>query len=122
MNRGAAVLVAAAAALSLAGASGRPRKMAPLPAVGTRLSDFPPGPARAVAQRGCLQCHSADIPRQQRLTEKQWTASVEKMMRWGADVPEKDKEALVRYLAGHFGPDNDSFEPVVTRPAPTSPR
>jgi hypothetical protein len=54
--------------------------------------------------------------RQQRLTEKQWTAEVTKMMRWGAAVPEDRKDALVAYLVEHFGPDNDRFHPVVTRP------
>jgi hypothetical protein len=53
---------------------------------------------------------------QQRLTEKQWTASVEKMMRWGAAVPADRKDALIAYLVEHFGTDNDRFEPQVTRP------
>jgi hypothetical protein len=51
---------------------------------------------------------------QQRLTEKQWTATVEKMMRWGANVPEKEKPAIIAYLAGHFGPGN-KFTPIRTK-------
>jgi hypothetical protein len=54
--------------------------------------------------------------RQQRLNEKQWTASVTKMMGWGAEVPEKQKDALIAYLVKNFGPDNATFQPVVTRP------
>jgi len=87
-----------------------------LPILGTRLSAFPDGPGKAIADRACLQCHSADIPRQQRLTEKQWTAEVEKMTRWGADVPASDKEALVAYLASRFGPGNSAFRPLEVRP------
>jgi len=87
-----------------------------LPALGTRLSEFPAGPGKAIADRACLQCHSADIPRQQRLTEKQWTAEVEKMTRWGAEVGASDKEILVGYLASRFGPGNSDFRPLDVGP------
>lgn len=92
-----------------------------LPVLGTRLSEFPEGPGKAIADRACLQCHSADIPRQQRLTEKQWTAEVEKMGRWGAEVPASDKDALVGYLASRFGPDNGGFRPLEVRPSGSAP-
>jgi cytochrome c5 len=87
-----------------------------LPALGTRLAALPPGPGKAIADRACLPCHSAEIVRQQRLGEKQWKANVEKMVRWGAEVGESEEAELVAYLAKHFGPDNDRFRPVVTRP------
>jgi hypothetical protein len=35
---------------------------------------------------------------QQRLTRTGWQRELEKMMRWGARVPEADKESLVDYL------------------------
>jgi hypothetical protein len=54
---------------------------------------------------------------QQRLTETQWRAEVDKMQRWGADVRDEDKAALVLYLVSRFGPDNDRFTPIVARPA-----
>ncbi|MGH9369579.1 MAG: hypothetical protein ACRD3M_18150 [Thermoanaerobaculia bacterium] len=87
-----------------------------LPVLGTRLAQFPEGPGKAVADQACLQCHSASMIAQQRLTGTQWIASVEKMVRWGAAVPADRKDELVAYLAANFGPDNDRFEPVVTRP------
>ena len=86
------------------------------PSLGTRLSSLPPGRAKAIADKACLRCHSADILRQQRLSDKQWTASVTKMIGWGAEIPENKKAELVAYLAKNFGPDNDRFRPVVTRP------
>lgn len=52
---------------------------------------------------------------QQRLNEKQWTAAVDKMIRWGAVVKESDKPAMVAYLVKHFGADN-KFAPIRTRP------
>jgi hypothetical protein len=88
-----------------------------LPPLGTRLSDYPAGNARSVAQTACLRCHSADMSLQQRLTEKQWTAEVDKMIRWGAEVPEDQKAPLVQYLFENFGPNNNSFKPVEARPA-----
>jgi quinoprotein glucose dehydrogenase len=102
-----------------AGSSSRPPEASldpALPALGTQLAVLPSGPGKEIAESSCLNCHSTDIIRQQRLTEAQWTASVKKMTGWGAAVPEEKKDELVQYLASHFGPDNDSFEPVVTRP------
>ena len=87
-----------------------------LPVFGTRLARLPAGPGREIAARACLSCHSSDILRQQRLTKAQWAASVKKMIGWGAEVPEEKKDALVRYLSSHFGPGNDRFQPLVTRP------
>jgi mono/diheme cytochrome c family protein len=91
-----------------------------LPILGARLSEFPEGPGKTIADKACLQCHSADIPRQQRITEKQWTAEIEKMTRWGADVSASDKDALIAYLASRFGPANDAFHPVEVRPTTAS--
>ena len=87
-----------------------------LPAVGTQLGEFPPGPMKALADQACLHCHSADMVRQQRLSEKQWTAEITKMAGWGAAVPDDQKAALVAYLVEHYGPGNNSFQPVETRP------
>lgn len=114
----AAILGLAVAAAAAAGP--RPESKAAggvLPILGTRLSEFPEGPGKAIADRACLQCHSSDIPRQQRLTEKQWTAEVEKMSRWGAEVAASDKDALIGYLASRFGPDNTGFRPIEVRPS-----
>ena len=87
-----------------------------LPVLGTQLAELPPGPGKAAADTGCLKCHSADILRQQRLNEKQWGANVTKMVGWGAEVPDANRDELIAYLVKNFGPDNDRFKPVVTRP------
>ena len=87
-----------------------------LPVFGTQLQELPAGPGKAAADTGCLKCHSADVLRQQRLNEKQWGANVTKMVGWGADVPDAKRDELIAYLVKNFGPDNDRFKPVVTRP------
>ena len=76
-----------------------------LPLLGTQLGQFPPGPMKALADQACLNCHSAEMTLQQRLTDKQWTAEIDKMVGWGAVVPEDQKAALVAYLTEHFGPN-----------------
>lgn len=86
-----------------------------LPLLGTTFKQLPPGPAKAKVEASCYACHSADLLAQQRLTEKQWTAAVEKMIRWGAAVDEKDKAAIIGYLSRHFGPEN-RFAPIKTAP------
>ena len=80
--------------------------LAALPLPGTQFQQLPAGPGKAEVEAACYACHAADLLVQQRLTEKQWTASLEKMVRWGAVVPGRDQDVIVRYLARHFGPKN----------------
>ena len=87
-----------------------------LPPLGTEALPLPEGEGRELAAAACLPCHSADILRQQRITARQWAASVDKMVRWGAPVRDADKERLVAYLARNFGPDNDRFTPLEVAP------
>src|SRR5437870_1161267 len=47
-----------------------------LPVLGTKLAEFPPGEGKSVADSACLSCHSTDLVRQQRMTEKQWSANL----------------------------------------------
>ena len=58
----------------------------------------------ATYKRACQMCHDADIISQQRLTRAGWTNSVNKMIRWGAAVPEAEKAALIDHLAAQFPP------------------
>jgi mono/diheme cytochrome c family protein len=81
------------------------------PLVAYLARHFAPGPAashsavpagEAVFTRACLACHGADLTEQQRLSPAGWTREVEKMMRWGAQVSETEKAALVEYLAARY--------------------
>ena len=87
-----------------------------LPVLGTQLAGFPPGAGKAVADQACLQCHSASMVAQQRLNGTQWAKELDKMILWGAVVPADKRDELAAYLLANFGPDNDRFEPTVTRP------
>jgi Quinohemoprotein amine dehydrogenase A, alpha subunit, haem binding len=88
---------------------------ATLPMPGTKFKQLPAGKTRADVETACYACHSADLLAQQRLTPKQWTATVEKMMRWGAVVPEDKKTPIIDYLARNFGPGN-KFVPTKVKP------
>lgn len=85
------------------------------PQMGTQFHSLPDGKEREAVEASCFPCHSADIIAQQRLTEKQWTATIDKMIRWGAVMKESDKAPMIAYLSRHFGPEN-KFTPVQTRP------
>jgi hypothetical protein len=89
--------------------------LAVLPMAGTQFKQLPEGAGKAQVEAACYQCHAADLLVQQRLTEKQWAASVDKMIRWGAAVPDTDKDAIVKYLARHYGPGN-RFAPTKVAP------
>ncbi len=65
----------------------------------------------------CLTCHGDDLIQQQRLNKAGWTREVEKMMRWGAEVKDADKEHLVEYLAANY-PQRPFSKELPTAPAP----
>jgi mono/diheme cytochrome c family protein len=57
----------------------------------------------ATFKRACLSCHGTDLVEQQRLSRSAWVREVEKMMRWGANVPANEKDALADHLAALYG-------------------
>jgi len=86
-----------------------------LPTPGTEFHELAKGDGRTDVEAACYACHSADLLAQQHLTEKQWTATVEKMIRWGAALDESKKIAVIAYLAKNYGPDN-RFTPLAVAP------
>lgn len=69
----------------------------------------------------CTTCHGEDLVHQQRLTEAQWTSTVDKMVSWGAQADDADmKKTLVSYLSKNFGPDAGPF--VLRRVTPYAAR
>ena len=66
-------------------------------------TDIPAGEGSAIVRRRCLSCHAADLMQQQRLSRSGWERELTKMISWGAAVEDSEKNALVDYLAAHFG-------------------
>jgi cytochrome c553 len=73
-------------------------------AVSASRQDLPEGKGVEIARDKCLSCHESDLIISQRLSRQGWTREVDKMVRWGANMTEAEKEALIDYLAAKFGP------------------
>lgn len=68
----------------------------------TVLAQNPSAPAAAVPEfvrARCVTCHGADLIQQQRLGRAGWERELDKMIRWGAVVPDAERGTLVEYLA-----------------------
>jgi len=76
-----------------------------------RSADLPPGPIQSKVQTACAECHDAGIILQQRLSKKAWTKEVDKMIKWGAVVDPKDRDAFIDYLSLNFPPEKPA-EPM----------
>jgi len=73
------------------------------PIVAPRMpAALPDGEGKEVLDQSCLSCHGGEPISQQRLSRAQWTAEVDKMIRWGAEVPPDQKTRLLDYLAKNF--------------------
>jgi hypothetical protein len=66
---------------------------------------LPPGAMQEKAAAACGTCHEARILVQQRLSKAAWTKEMDKMIKWGAEVDPKDRDALIDY----FGPDQPAY-------------
>lgn len=64
--------------------------------------DLPAGAMQAKARTACMECHESRIILQQRLSKAAWTKEVDKMIKWGAVVDPKDRDALIDYLSTNF--------------------
>ncbi len=51
-------------------------------------------------QHSCIQCHSLRLVDSQRLSRSAWEKEIDKMMRWGAPV--SDRQLLVDYLSEQY--------------------
>ena len=70
---------------------------------------LPAGPATEKAEAACLTCHEARIIVQQRLSKAAWTKELDKMIKWGAEVDPKDRDALIDYFTANLGPDQPAY-------------
>jgi hypothetical protein len=71
--------------------------------------ELPPGPMQAKATTACTECHDARIIVQQHLGKPAWTKEVDKMIKWGALVDPRDRDALIDYLSTNFGVDKPDY-------------
>jgi len=65
-------------------------------------------------QARCAVCHSTDLISQQRLNRDRWTATLHKMITWGAILSDSEQGVLLEYLETRFhstAPPGLSLEP-----------
>src|SRR6266478_8597156 len=74
------------------------------------FAELPVGPLQEKATAACASCHEARIIVQQRLSKAAWTKEMDKMIKWGAEVDPKDRDALIDYFSANFGPDQAPYE------------
>ncbi len=67
---------------------------------------------KAEEKRSCLPCHGDRIIHVQRLSRTVWERELDKMVRWGAVIQER--EALLEYLTANFGDDKPTPPPPLS--------
>jgi hypothetical protein len=73
--------------------------------------ELPAAPIQAKVKTACLECHDSGILVQQRLDRKMWGREVDKMVKWGALVEKKDRDAFIDYFVANFGTDKPPAAP-----------
>ncbi len=67
---------------------------------------------RTEEKRTCLGCHGVRIIRTQRLSRDNWGKELDKMVRWGTEIKERD--ALLEYLVATQGDDRPQPKPEIS--------
>jgi len=63
-------------------------------------------------EESCLPCHSLRLIDSQRLSAAAWQKEVDKMIGWGAVVP--DRQILIDYLSQHYSNTTPAPSPVLS--------
>jgi competence ComEA-like helix-hairpin-helix protein len=66
---------------------------------------LPDGKAKAFVQSACTECHGLDQVVSNPMSSEQWRATVNKMIKKGANLPAEQIDAVVDYLSVYFAPD-----------------
>lgn len=70
----------------------------------TANADLPPGPGRAVVERVCSQCHSANRIATLHQDKQAWENTISKMAEMGAQGSQEDFYTILAYATKNFGP------------------
>jgi mono/diheme cytochrome c family protein len=63
-------------------------------------------------QHSCIQCHSLRLVESQRLSSAAWGKEIDKMIGWGAVVP--DRQLLLDYLSQEYSDSKPVPKPELT--------
>ncbi len=67
---------------------------------------LPEGPGREAFSGVCSECHALDLATSQKKPRAGWQSTVDSMVAKGATASKEQLDAIVNYLAAHFGPDD----------------
>jgi hypothetical protein len=70
---------------------------------------------RKELQQSCQPCHSLRLVETQRLSAAAWQKEMDKMIGWGAVVP--NKQLLIDYLSQHYGNQLPPPAPILSTPS-----
>jgi len=67
---------------------------------------LPDGPGKDAFTGVCSGCHALDLATGQKKPRAGWQATIDSMVAKGATASKEQLDAIVDYLAAHFGPDD----------------
>jgi competence protein ComEA len=67
---------------------------------------LPDGPGKELVLKKCVSCHSIQTVTARHATGDEWAQIVSTMVGRGAVISDDDADAVVDYLAAHFGPSS----------------
>ena len=65
--------------------------------------ELPSGEGAEITRNRCTTCHGSGLIVQQRLSRDGWSREIDKMVGWGAVIPEVERNVLLNYLAAIGG-------------------
>ena len=66
---------------------------------------LPDGKAKPFIQSACTECHGLDQVVSNPMSSEKWRATVNKMIKKGANLPAEQIDTVVDYLSVYFAPD-----------------
>ena len=67
-------------------------------------AELPDGPGKAVTVRVCGKCHSPEKAASLHQDQDDWTDTIAKMVKMGAQGSDDDFNVILTYLSKNFGP------------------
>ncbi len=82
--------------------------------------DMPNGPGKDVTLRTCTKCHSITNITGNHKDRDGWTATITKMVGYGATGTDDEFQAILDYVSKYYGLDTPATPPAAPAPPPTS--
>jgi hypothetical protein len=71
---------------------------------------LPPGPGHDQVAATCVVCHPATQVTDRRMSESEWSETLDRMIGLGAKITEEDRPVVLQYLSSNFGTGDTKTE------------